>query len=427
MRDPRVSQVDKVLDRQTRTLDIVDAGKVAIGLFRVPVNEEWVAARVANDYARFAPWLEKQVGLARQLADCLGYEGERYDALIDQYEQGATASSVRAVFDSLKPELVALVRAIADRGTGYVDASPIHRSFDEKAQRAFGERVIRDFGFDFERGRQDEAVHPFCTTFAHGDVRITTRFERNFLSPALFGTMHETGHALYEQGVAAELDGNILFDGTSLGIHESQSRLWENLVGRSLPFWEHYYGDLQSAFPGTLDDVDLRAFYQAINNVEPSLIRVEADEVTYNLHVLLRFELETDLLDGRLDVKDAPEAWNAKMQEYLGLTPPTDALGILQDVHWSGGMIGYFPTYTLGNVISVQLFEQANTDLGGNMDEQIRNGEFSGLLGWLRENVHRHGRKYPPKELMMRVTGKPIDTKPYLCYLGRKFGDLYHL
>lgn len=390
-------------------------------------HEHWVAARAGNDYARFAPWLEKNVDLSRRLADCLGYECERYDALVDQYEQGATAASIRQVFETLKPALVSIVHAVKELGPNKVDSSPIHREFDETVQKEFGERVIRQFGYDFERGRQDRAVHPFCTTFSHGDVRITTRFERDFLSPALFGTMHETGHALYEQGVSACFDGNILFDGTSLGIHESQSRLWENLIGRSLPFWERYYPDLRAAFPGVLDDVALPAFYQAINKIEPSYIRVEADEVTYNLHILLRFELETDLLEGRLSIKDAPSAWNEKMQAYLGLTPPTDTLGILQDVHWSGGMIGYFPTYTLGNVVSVQLFDKADADLGGRIADQVRDGEFAPLLGWLREHVHQYGRKYPPRELLERATGRGIDPKPYLAYLRRKFGDLYGL
>jgi len=389
-------------------------------------HEEWVKARANNDFAHFAPWLEKNVDLARRLADYLGHGGERYDALVDQYEQGATADSVRKVFETLKPELVSLVRAITERGKA-VDASPLRRDFDESAQLAFGEGVIRKFGFDFTRGRQDRAVHPFCTTISHGDVRITTRFERNFLSPALFGTMHETGHALYEQGVKAEFDGNILFGGTSLGIHESQSRLWENLVGRSMPFWERFYPDLLSAFPGVLDDVALPDFYRAINKVEPTLIRVEADEVTYNLHILLRFEIEIELLEGRLSVKDAPEAWNAKMQEYLGLTPPTNSAGILQDVHWSGGMIGYFPTYTIGNVVSVQLYEKANEDLGGNIPDQIRAGEFGPLLQWLRTNIHGYGRKYPPKELLQQATGRGIDAQPYLAYLRNKFGSVYEL
>ncbi len=268
-------------------------------------------------------------------------------------------------------------------------------------------------------------MHPFCTSFGRDDVRITTRFDKNFLPMALFGSIHETGHALYEQGVAERYGGNILCDGTSLGFHESQSRLWENLVGRSRPFWQRFYPDLQAAFPQSLGDVDGEKFYRAANKVAPTLIRVEADEVTYNLHILLRFEIEQDLLSERLSVADAPAAWNAKMEQYFGLTPPDDGQGILQDVHWSGGMIGYFPTYSIGNLLSVQLYDKANADLGGQIPTQIAAGEFAPLLGWLRENVHQWGRKYPPKELVQRITGGPLDPAPYLKYLKTKFGEIY--
>ena len=385
-------------------------------------HEEWAKARAMSDYAVFAPWLEKILDLQRRVTDCLGYKNERYDALLDQYEPDMTAAEVRTMFEALKPTAVALVKRIAEQPK--IDTEPLTRDFDEDRQRVFGEHIIKLFGYDFTRGRQDRAVHPFCTHFSRNDVRITTRFDHNFLPMALFGTLHETGHALYEMGVAERYDGNFLAGGTSLGMHESQSRLWENLVGRSRPFWDHYYGKLQSTFP-VLADVDAGRFYRAINMVEPSLIRVEADEVTYNLHIMLRFEMEVELLDGRLSVADAPAAWNARVQEYLGLDVPDDANGILQDVHWSFGGIGYFPTYTLGNVISVQLFEAANAALGGDLDDQIGRGEFAPLREWLRENVHQWGRKYTPTELIKRATGKPLDTAPYLAYLDRKFSDLY--
>jgi carboxypeptidase Taq len=333
-----------------------------------------------------------------------------------------TAAEVRVMFDQLKPAVVSLVKKIAEKPA--IDTEPLTREFDEAAQLAFGEEVIKLFGYDFNRGRQDRAVHPFCTHFSCDDVRITTRFDRHFLPMALFGTIHETGHALYEMGVAEKYDGNFLAGGTSLGVHESQSRLWENLVGRSRPFWQCFYPKLQSTFPA-LADVNLDRFYRAINKVEPSLIRVEADEVTYNLHILLRFEIEVELLEGRLAVADAPAAWNAKVHEYLGLDVPDDAHGILQDVHWSFGGIGYFPTYSLGNVISVQLFEAANTALGGALVDQIARGEFAPLREWLRENVHQYGRKYTPTDLIKRATGRSIDTKPYLDYLQLKFGEIY--
>jgi len=390
-------------------------------------HEQWTQARAESDYARFAPWLEKLLDLTRQVADHLGYETERYDALLDQYEPGMKTADARVLFAALKPTLVSLVRDIAARGPDAVDDSILKRDFPEDAQRAFGETIIRALGFDWTRGRQDKAVHPFCTSFTSGDVRITTRFDRHFLPAALFGSIHETGHALYEQGIAARYDGNVLGGGTSLGVHESQSRLWENLVGRSRPFWSRYFADLQAAFPQSLGDVKAEQWYRAINKVSPSLIRVEADEVTYNLHILLRFEMELDLLSGDLSVADAPAAWNAKMEQYLGLTPPDDARGILQDVHWSGGSIGYFPTYTIGNILSVQLWEKAAADLGGTLSGQIERGEFAPLLGWLRENIHQWGRKYRPADLVQRVIGGPLDTAPYLRYLQTKFGEIYEL
>jgi carboxypeptidase Taq len=389
--------------------------------------EAWHEARAASDYGKFAPWLEQILDLSRETAELRGYKGSIYDALLDEYEPGMTASDVQGMFQAIKPASVALVKAIAAQGPGAVDDSVLRRDFDEARQEAFGKAVVSALGFDWTRGRQDRAVHPFCTSFTRGDVRITTRFERNFLPAALFGSMHETGHALYEQGVAARYDGNVLGGGTSLGVHESQSRLWENLVGRSRPFWQAFYPDLQRTFPDQLGSVAPNDWYRAINKVEPSLIRVEADEVTYNLHILLRFEMEVALLEGTLSVGDAPQAWNAKTEEYLGLTPPDDAQGILQDVHWSGGGIGYFPTYSVGNLLSVQLFEAANAALGGEINAQIARREFGPLHDWLRENIYQYGRKYDPKTLVQRVTGRPLDPAPYLRYLEAKFGDVYGL
>ena len=388
--------------------------------------EAWHVARAESDYARFAPHLEEILQLSREVAELRGYPEQRYDALLDEYEPGMRASQVTAMFEAIKPALVALVQAIGSRGLP-VDDSPLRQDFDEGRQEAFGRSVVSALGFDWGRGRQDRAVHPFCTSFTRGDVRITTRFERNFLPAALFGSLHETGHALYEQGVAPRYDGNTLGGGTSLGVHESQSRLWENLVGRSRPFWQAYYPDLQGTFPEQLGGVAPGDWYRAINKVEPSLIRVEADEVTYNLHILLRFEMEVALLEGTVSVQDAPAAWNAKYEQYLGLTPPDDAQGILQDVHWSGGGIGYFPTYSVGNLLSVQLFEAANDALGGEIAAQIARREFGPLHGWLQENIYQYGRKYDPKELVRRVTGRPLDPAPYLRYLGAKFGDVYGL
>jgi carboxypeptidase Taq len=282
-------------------------------------------------------------------------------------------------------------------------------------------------GYNFKAGRQDRSAHPFTTSFSINDVRVTTRFEENWLNPGLFATMHEGGHALYEQSIDPALDGTMLADGTSLGVHESQSRLWENVVGRSRYFWQAYYPRLQNYFPAQLKDVDLETFYRAVNKVSPSFIRVEADEVTYNMHIFLRFELEQALLEKRLRVVDLPEAWNAKMEEYLGIVPPDNALGVLQDVHWSGGAMGYFPTYTLGTVLSLQFYNQAVKDIPA-LPEQFAKEEFGPLLDWFRQKIHRHGRKYTANELIERVTGAPrIQAGPYLAYIKRKFGEIYQL
>jgi len=284
--------------------------------------------------------------------------------------------------------------------------------------------VITKFGYDWDHGRQDKAAHPFTTSFGLEDVRITTRVYHDFLNTALFGTMHECGHALYEQGVSSSLARTPLERGASLAIHESQSRMYENLVGRSLPFWQHFYPQLQSTFPNQLGNVDLETFYKGINKVETSLIRVEADEATYNLHIMLRLELEIALMDGSVEVVDLPDAWNSRMEEYLGVRPESDADGVLQDIHWSGGMIGYFSTYALGNLISVQLWEKMLTDIP-DLNQQIREGEFRNLLSWLRENIHRHGAKFEPQELVQSVTGSKIDPAPYMSYLNSKFSDIY--
>jgi carboxypeptidase Taq len=286
--------------------------------------------------------------------------------------------------------------------------------------------VLRDIGFDFERGRQDRSLHPFTISFSPNDVRLTTRvFEDNFKS-ALFGSIHEAGHGMYEQGISPTLEPGLLLNGASLGLHESQSRLWENVIGRSRSFWRFYFPRLKEYFPEQLARVDLEGFYRAINRVEPSLIRVEADEVTYNLHIFIRFELELDLLEGRIRVADLPEAWNAKMEAYLGIVPPNDGLGVLQDIHWPAGHLGYFPTYALGNLLSLQFFNQALADVP-DLSAQIEAGDFAVLHRWLRERIYVHGRKYPPAELIRRVTGTDMQAGPFLDYARKKYGQIYDL
>jgi carboxypeptidase Taq len=387
-------------------------------------TQVWQEARAANDFAKFQPYLEKLFAMRRQYADFFAPYEHVYDPLLDDFEPGLKTQEVQAIFNALRPQQVALLQAITERPQ--VDDAFLHLDYDEEKQWSFGVEVITKFGYDWNRGRQDRSPHPFTTNFGIDDVRITTRLSRDFISPALFGTMHEAGHALYELGVDHALARTPLAGGASLAVHESQSRLWENLVGRSLPFWEHFYPRLQEYFPSQFGDLPLIKFYQGINKVEPSLIRVEADEVTYNLHIMLRLELEIALMNGELDVEHLPEAWNARMEEYLGVTPPNDAQGVLQDIHWSGGTVGYFPTYALGNLISLQLWERIQEQIP-DLADQIRRGEFAPLLAWLRENVHRHGSKFEPQELVQRVTGSKIDPAPYLRYLQGKFSQIYGL
>ncbi len=385
----------------------------------------WAEARAKSDWNLFTPHLEKIVTLQRSVADAYGYTTHPYDALLDEYEPGLTKQQIEVMFDKLKESIVPLVKAIAEQNAEDRTA-PLHGNFDEAKQEQFGKDVITRFGYDWTRGRQDRTVHPFCINFGSSDVRITTRFDPHWLPPALFGTLHEAGHGMYEQGVDPKYSRTPLGGGASMGVHESQSRLWENMVGRSRAFWTRFYPDLQKLYPEQLTDVSLEDFYRAVNEVRPSMIRVEADEVTYNLHVLLRFELETALLDGNLKVADVPAAWNAKMTEYLGITPANDAEGALQDIHWAGGMFAYFPTYTIGNVLAVQLYEKA-VEAHPTIPDEIAQGEFANLYGWLRENIYQYGSKYEPNELIERATGRTLDTAPYLRYLQSKFGELYSL
>jgi len=384
----------------------------------------WQVARAESNFALFQPHLEKLVDYRRRFAALFAPYDHVYDPLLDEYEPGMKTAQVQAIFSALRPQQVELIREITSSPP--VDDSFLHGYFEEQKQWDFGVEVVTKFGYDWERGRQDRAAHPFTIPIALDDVRITTRFLQDYVGSALFSTMHETGHAFYELGVARSLDRTPLADGASMAIHESQSRMWENLVGRSMPFWEYFYPRLQEYFPSQLGNVDPKTFYKGINKVEPSLIRVEADEATYNLHIMLRLELEIALMEGSLEVKDLPEAWNARVQDYLGLTPPNDALGVLQDVHWSDGYFGYFPTYALGNLVSAQLWERINADIP-DLTEQIRRGEFAALLGWLIENIHCHGAKLEPQELVQRVTGTGIDPVPYMRYLRTKYSQIYGL
>ncbi len=334
-------------------------------------------------------------------------------------------AEVKALFDDLKKDLVPLIAAINERAGSVSDAC-LRQRFPVDRQREFCLSVVERFGFRADSWRLDPTVHPFASNSCTTDIRITTRYYEDYLSPALFGSMHECGHGLYENGVSPTLERTPLCRGASLGLHESQSRMWENLVGRSRPFWNFFYPKLQAAFPEQLGSVDRETFYRAINKVQPSLIRVEADEATYNLHIILRFELEQEIMEGKLALKDLPEAWNARMKQFLGVDVPDDARGVLQDIHWSDGMIGYFPTYSLGNIISCQIWEKA-LDAMPDLYEQFERGEFTALREWLRANLHRRGRKFTPKETLEKVVGGPIQVGPYVRYLYRKNQEIYGL
>lgn len=386
-------------------------------------QQAWMEARRKSDFAAFRPWLDKVLTLKRQECECVGYKTDPYDALLDQYEMGETAANLKTTFESLRAPLVELVGKIVSSGRKAPDHI-LERKYPATGQERLARDAARAIGFNFNAGRLDTSVHPFCTDIGPGDVRMTTRYDENYFGDAFFGVLHETGHGLYNQGLPAEHFGTPRGRDVSLGIHESQSRMWENLVGRSRAFWNHFWPKAQQEFPQALADVTPEQWYAAINAVRPSLIRTESDETTYNLHVLLRFEVERALLRNDLSTADLPAAWNEKMKHYLGVTPPNDAQGCLQDIHWSSGMIGYFPTYTLGNLYAAQFFEQAKNDLG-DLDAQFSRGEFQPLLGWLRKNIHSKGMTYPPRELARRVTGKELTPDALLAHLRRKAAEVY--
>ncbi len=384
----------------------------------------WEKARKNSDFGLFQPELEKLVELRRQYADFFKPWQHVYDPLLDDFEPGMKTAEVQDIFNTLRPMQVALIKTISEKPK--IDKSFLFLEYPEKDQWDFGMEVINRFGYDLQHGRQDKSVHPFTTGFGLNDVRITTRFNPHFLPTAMFGSMHECGHALYELGIDKKYNRSPLADGASMAVHESQSRMWENLVGRSRAFWRFFYPRLQEIFPNQLGNVPLESFYKGINAVEPSLIRVEADEATYNLHIMLRLELEIALMEGSLQVKDAPAAWNEKFEQYLGIQPPDDAQGVLQDVHWAFGGFGYFPTYALGNLVSAQLWERMLQDIP-DVEQQIEEAKFGGILNWMRTHVHQYGSKFEPQELVQKVTGSKITPEPFMCYLELKYKDIYDL
>ena len=381
-------------------------------------HQIWVAARASSDFASFLPALERTLELKRRYVECFEWSDSPYTPLLDDYEPLMQTSELAEVFDTIQPVLSELVKEAPP-----IDASFLELPYPEQLQRKFAERVLATVGFTDGAWRLDPTVHPFCTSFSTRDVRLTTRYHETGIE-SLWSTMHEAGHGLYAHGIASSLERSTLAGAPSLGLNESQSRTWENLVGRSRPFWSHWYEPLQTTFPEQLGNVDFDTFIAAINRAEPGFIRVEADETTYSLHIILRFNLERQLIEGTLDPRDLPEAWNAAMLELLGVEVPNDAMGVLQDVHWSSGGIGYFPTYALGNVISLQIWATVR-DAIPDLDEQMEAGELETLSAWLRENLYSLGRKLAPKETIERLTGSPtIDPQPYLAYLREKLAAL---
>ena len=401
-----VREIDR---QQNRSLKLPKELVVELSQTESLGHEAWIEAREKSDFALFQPWLEKIVALKKEVAERVGYEGAMYNALLDEYEPYARAEEIAPIFAQLKEQLVPLVEQITATEK-YPARGVLDQEYPIEQQEVLGQQVLADMGFDLEAGRLDLAVHPFCAGTSRDDVRLTTRYSADWLPGSLFGTIHEAGHGLYEQGLPADAIGTPAGASVSLGIHESQSRLWENMVGRSKAFWTHYLPKLQALFPQQLSAVDLDAFYAAVNQVEPSLIRVEADEVTYNLHILLRFELECDLIEGRVAVAELPEVWNERMEQYLGIRPPNDALGVLQDTHWSCGLLGYFPTYTLGNLYAAQFFHQAHQDLP-DLEAQIAQGELGPLKTWLNEKIHARGARATASELVEEVTGAEAECR----------------
>ncbi|UCF10777.1 MAG: carboxypeptidase M32 [Candidatus Bipolaricaulota bacterium] len=391
---------------------------------RVRSESAWELAKEASDFPSFSPHLSEMIDFARQFAELFGYEDAPYDALLEEYEPGMTARTLRSIIEPLREALVPLLRHLIDDGTP-PETSFLEGCFDVSAQRQLAARALQAIGYDFRAGRLDDTTHPFTIGIGPGDTRVTNRYHEDLVLSGLFSALHEGGHALYDQGIPDELRPLGIADGSSYGVHESQSRLWENMVGRSLPFWRHFRAAMVDVFPA-LDGCSAEEFYAATNTAQPSLIRVEADEVTYNLHIMLRFELEQALLSGDLAVDDAPDAWREGIRDTLGVEPTCDADGVLQDVHWSAGMFAYFPSYMLGNLYAAQLYATARRE-NQDLESSIEQGDPRVLLGWLRERIHRHGQIFDPVELIERVTGEAPSPVHFIDYLTEKYSAVYGL
>ncbi|WP_274650633.1 carboxypeptidase M32 [Paenibacillus humicola] len=424
-----LSEIDRRLVAETRK-DYDRSVKIPPGLYQEYVvltsqsESVWEEAKASGDYASFEPYLDKIISYTNRFIDLWGPKETRYDTLLDAYEPGMTTAELDRVFGGLRGKLVPLAAAIAN-SPHQPDRSFLQQTFPKEAQKKFSLFILEQMGFDFGAGRLDESVHPFATGLNLGDVRITTRYLEHDVTSALFGTIHEGGHALYEQNIMKELLGTTLCTGTSMGIHESQSRFWENVIGRSKPFWQRYFGDLQQAFPNRLD-VDVEDFYRATNTVKPSLIRIEADELTYNLHIIIRYEIEKLIFNEGVKVSELPAVWNGKYKEYLGVEPGSDAEGVLQDVHWSGGAFGYFPSYSLGNMYAAQIADTMEREIPA-MWELVGRGDLLPIKEWLTDKVYKFGKLRTPSELISGITGKPLDPDYLFVYLDKKYRDIYRL
>lgn len=426
LRHGMVAQVRQAVEHHRRVPAALTQQRAAL---RTVAQAAWIEARARSDFALFAPHLKETMALSRRHADCAGWTGHPYDAMVAAYEPGETAVSLKRLFSELRAGILPILEQARERPPARRDF--LFRDFPEDGQRAFGRHLAERLGYDFRRGRLDSTVHPFEVSFTREDVRITTRYNRKFLPASLFGTAHETGHALYEQGVspaytrsvfATDLIGLYAVGGTSFGMHESQSRLWENHIVRSRDFWQLNFAELQSHFEQQLGDVDAEAFYRAVTHTEPGLIRVEADELTYDLHVMLRVELECALMDGSLDVADLPQVWNDTIRRDLGVEVPNDAQGVLQDIHWSTGYVGSFPSYTIGNVTAAQLMDSLRRSDTG-LDAAIAQGDYAVLAEKLRSEVWQHGRRFTRDEMLIRTTGRALEAEPYITYLRGKYAD----
>jgi carboxypeptidase Taq len=383
----------------------------------------WEEAKNKNDYAMFQPYLEKIVAANLEFLELWGYEGDKYNTLLDMYEPGMTVAKLDQVFGALREKVVPLLQTI-QASPNQPDRSFLDQPFSKSQQKQFSEFILRQMHYDFEAGRLDETVHPFATGLSPGDVRITTRYLPSDVTSALFGSIHEGGHALYEQNISTGLIGTNLCSGTSMGIHESQSRFWENIIGRSRAFWDRYYRDLQQTFAGQLDHIDVETFYRAINHIEASLVRIEADELTYNLHIMVRYEIEKGLFNGTIAVADLPKVWNAKYKEYLGVSPASDSEGVLQDVHWSSGAFGYFPSYALGNMYAAQITNTLRQQFP-QFEEGIAAGDLQPIKEWLTEHIYQYGKLLTPSEIITRVTGEELNPEYLVQYLEKKYKAIY--